>query len=188
VLALLLQASCVAEGPAVAVANEVEPAVFFPGDEGTISLTLKNTATQSSVTEGNFKPEGSEGSYTRITTVSTVSAGIESARLLSKRCVEWLSARTRSSEFFRIGALGPGESIRISFPVRVSKFCEDGTYFPEVLVSVENGEDVRFPIPVRVDSSALEMLADIPPEISLGDAKEVQVTVANNRPSAVSGV
>ena len=60
VLALLLQASCVAEGPpAVAVANEVEPAVFFPGDEGTISLTLKNTATQSSVTEGNFKPEGS---------------------------------------------------------------------------------------------------------------------------------
>jgi len=55
-------------------------------------------------------------------------------------------------------------------------------------VSVENGEDVRFPIPVRVDSSALEMLAEIPPEISLGDAKEVQVTVANNRPSAVSGV
>ena len=188
-LALLLQASCVAEGPAVAVVSyEVEPAVFFPGDEGTISLTLKNTATQSSVTEENFEPEGSEGSYTRITTVSTVSAEIESVRLLSKRGVEWLSARTRSSEFFRIGALGPGESIRISFPVRVSKFCEDGTYFPEVLVSVENGEDVRFPIPVRVESSALEMLADIPPEISLGDAKEVQVTVANNRPSAVSGV
>jgi len=41
---------------------------------------------------------------------------------------------------------------------------------------------------VRVESSSLEMLADIPPEISLGDAKEVQVTVANNRPSAVSGV
>ena len=189
VLALLLQVSCVAEGPAVAVVSyEVEPAVFFPGDEGTISLTLKNTATQSSVTEENFEPEGSEGSYTRITTVSTVSAEIESVRLLSKRCVEWLSARTRSSEFFRIGALGPGESIRISFPVRVSKFCEDGTYFPEVLVSVENGEDVRFPIPVRVESSALEILADIPPEISLGDAKEVRVTVANNRPSAVSGV
>ena len=53
---------------------------------------------------------------------------------------------------------------------------------------LRNGEDVRFPIPVRVESSALEMLADIPPEISLGDAKEVQVTVANNRPSAVSGV
>jgi len=60
VLTLLLQASCVAEGPAVTVVSyEVEPAVFFPGDEGTISLTLKNTATQSSVTEGNFKPEGS---------------------------------------------------------------------------------------------------------------------------------
>ncbi|MCW7074657.1 MAG: hypothetical protein OCU24_02235 [Candidatus Methanospirare jalkutatii] len=70
----------------------------------------------------------------------------------------------------------------------MSKFCEDCTYFPEVLVSVENGEDVRFPIPVRVDSSALEILAEIPPEISLGDAKEVQVTVANNRSSAVSGV
>ena len=188
VLAVLPQVHA-AEGPAVTVVSyEVEPAVFFPGDEGTISLTLKNTATQSSVTEENFEPEGSEGPYTRITTVSTVSAEIESVRLLNKRCVEWLSARTRSSEFFRIGALGPGESIRISFPVRVSKFCEDGTYFPEVLVSVENGEDVRFPIPVRVESSALEMLADIPPEISLGDAKEVRVTVANNRPSAVSGV
>ena len=186
---LLQQAVHAAEGPAVTVVSyEVEPAVFFPGDEGTISLTLKNTATQSSVTEENFEPEGSEGSYTRTTTVSTVSAEIESVRLLSKRCVEWLSSRTRSSEFFRIGALGPGESIRISFPVRVSKSCEDGTYFPEVLVSVENGEGVRFPIPVRVDSSALEILADIPPEISLGDAKEVQVTVANNRPSAVSGV
>ncbi|MCW7074658.1 MAG: hypothetical protein OCU24_02240 [Candidatus Methanospirare jalkutatii] len=95
VLALLLQASCAAEGPAVTVVSyEVEPAVFFPGDEGTISLTLKNTATQSSVTEENFEPEGSEGSYTRITTVSTVSAEIESVRLLSKKCVEWLSART----------------------------------------------------------------------------------------------
>ena len=153
VLAVLPQVHA-AEGPAVTVVSyEVEPAVFFPGDEGTISLTLKNTATQSSVTEENFEPEGSEGSYTRITTVSTVSAEIESIRLLSKKCVEWISSRTRSSEFFRIGALGPGESIRISFPVRVSKFCEDGTYFPEVLVSVENGKDVRFPIPVRVDTA-----------------------------------
>ena len=189
VLAVLLQAVCAAEaeGSAVAVVNHnVEPAVFFPGDEGTISLTLKNTVTQSTVTEESFKQERG-GSYTRTTTVSTTSAEIESVRLVSKKCVEWLSTRTRSSEFFRIGALGPGESIRISFPVRVNKFCEDGTYFPEVLVSVENGKDVRFPIPVRVDSSALDILVDIPPEISPGDSKEVRVTVANSRPSAVSG-
>ena len=189
VLVVLLQAVCAAEaeGSAVAVVNHnVEPAVFFPGDEGTISLTLKNTVTQSTVTEESFKQERG-GSYTRTTTVSTTSAEIESVRLVSKKCVEWLSTRTRSSEFFRIGALGPGESIRISFPVRVNKFCEDGTYFPEVLVSVENGKDVRFPIPVRVDSSALDILLDIPPEISPGDSKEVRVTVANSRPSAVSG-
>ncbi len=179
------------EMAAVAVVSyDVEPAVFFPGDEGIITVTLKNTATQSSVTEENYRP-GYGGGYTRTTYTTTGSEEIECVRLISGGdCVEWIEAHTRRiSEYRNIGALGPGESISISFPVRVRSFCRDATYFPIVSVDVEKGKDVRFPVPVRVDSSALNMIfEEIPPEISPGEAKEIRLTVANNRPSSLSGV
>ena len=130
-------------------------------------------------------------SYTSSTTAtSTISAEIETIRLSSSsREIEWLREGFQRSEYYNVGALGPGESVTISFPIKATAYASDRTYFPEVYIEVENGENVRFPVRVKVDSSEVEILdKDIPSEISLSESKQMAMVVANNRPNQVNGV
>jgi hypothetical protein len=192
VASLLLLATAVvsaADGPAVMVTDyKVEPEVLMPGDTGTITVTIQNMDTQSSETETTTTTTTSYTSST--TTTSTVNAEIESIRLSSKsRDIEWLREGIQCSEYYNIGALGPGESITIAIPIKAATHTSDGTYFPEVCIEVDNGDNVRFPVPVKVESSSVEILEkDVPSEISLSESKEIAMVVANNRPNSVSGV
>ncbi len=188
-LSLLATASAyAAEGPAVMITNyEVEPEVLMPGDTGTITVTIQNMGVLSTETETKTMTT----MYTTATkTTSTVSAEIETIRLSSRsRDIEWFREGFQRSEYYNVGALGSGESIIISLPIKAAAYAQDGTYFPEVCIEVENGENVRFPVPVKVDSSEVEIFEqDIPSEISLSESKEIVIVVANNRPNSVSGV
>ncbi|MGB7532481.1 MAG: hypothetical protein WA977_05820 [Halobacteriota archaeon] len=188
---LLLAAAAVsaADGPAVMITDyKVEPEVLMPGDTGTITVTIQNMDTQSSETKTTTTTTTSYTSST--TTTSTVNAEIESIRLSSRsRDIEWLREGSQRSEYFNVGALGPGESITIAIPIKAATHTSEGTYFPEVCIEVDNGDNVRFPIPVKVESSSVEILEkDVPSEISLSESKEIAMVVANNRPNPVSGV
>ncbi len=190
-LLLLVTASAsAAEGPAVMIVEHVvEPEALMPGDTGTITVTIQNMDTQSSETKmtttGKFSP-----SETTTTSTSSISAEIETIRLSSRsRDIEWLREGFQRSEYYNVGSLGPGEGITISLPIKGAAYAHDGTYFPEVCIEVENGENVRFPVPVKVDSSEVEILEqDIPSEISLSESKQIAIVVANNRPNQVRGV
>ena len=58
-----------------------------------------------------------------------------------------------------------------------------------MVIEVDKGKDVRFPVSVKVDSSSVEILEkDIPSEISLSESKKIAIVVANNRPNSVRGV
>ncbi len=192
VVSLLLLATAsvsAAEGPAVMIVDYgVEPEVLMPGDTGTITVTIQNIDTKSSETETTTYTT-TVGYTSSTTTISTISAEIETIRLSGRsRDIEWLREGSRRSEYYNIGALGPGESIRISLPIKAASSAH-GTYFPEVCIEVDNGENVRFPVPVKVDSSEVKILEkDIPSEISLSESKEMAIVVANNRPNIVSGV
>ncbi len=187
-LLLATASASAAEGPAVMIVDyEVEPEVLMPGDIGTITVTIQNMGTLSTETE----TETRTNMYTSATkTTSTISAEIETIRLSSRsRGIEWLREGFLRSEYYNVGALGPGESITISLPIKSATYAQDGIYFPEVCIEVKNGENVRFPVPVKVDSSEVEILEqDIPAEISLSESKEIAIVVANNRPNSVSGV
>jgi len=77
----------------------------------------------------------------------------------------------------------------IALPIKAAAYAHDSTYFPEVCIEVANGENVRFPVPVKVDSSEVEIFEkDIPSEISLSESKQMEMVVANNRPNSVKGV
>jgi len=193
VVALLLLATAMAsaaDGPAVMITDyNVEPDVLMPGDTGTITLTIKNMDTQSSESE-TIVENPSLGSQKTATSTRGISAEIDTIRLNSRsRNIEWLREGVQRSEYYNVGALGPGESITIALPIKAAAYASDGTYFSEVYIEVDNGENVRFPIPVKVESSSVELLEkDIPSEISLSESKGIAVVVANNRPNSVSGV
>jgi hypothetical protein len=188
-LLLATAAVSAADGPAVMITDyKVEPEVLMPGDTGTITVTIRNMDTQSSEIETTTTTTTSYTSST--TTTSTVNAEIESIRLSSRsRDIEWLREGFQRSEYYNIGALGPGESITIAIPIKAATHTSEGTYFPEVCIEVDNGDNVRFPVPVKVESSSVEILEkDVPSEISLSESKEIAMVVANNRPNSVSGV
>ncbi len=175
-----------AEGPAVMVTSyTVEPEALMPSDTGTITLTIKNMDEQSSEEETTVS-----GAGTTTIVKSSISAEIETIRLSSRSSdIEWLSEGSRRTEYYNIGALGPGEGINISIPIKAADYARDGTYHPEVYIEVENGKNVRFPVCVKVDSSEVELLeTDAHPEISLSESKQIGLVVANNRPNPVSGV
>lgn len=188
-LLLVTATASAAEGPAVMITGyTVEPEVLIPGDTGTITLTIKNMDTKSSETKTTTTTTTSYTSSTE--TTSTISAEIKTIRLSSRsREIEWLTEGFQRSEYYNVGALGPGESVTISFPIKATVYASDRTYFPEVYIEVENGENVRFPVRVKVDSSEVEILEkNIPSEISLSESKQMTMVVANNRPNSVSGV
>ena len=191
-LLLIVATASAAEGPAVMVTGyTVEPGVLMPGDTGTITLTIKNMDTQSSESETIVTdPLGTSQQTTTTTSTRGISAEIETIRLSSKSSeIEWLRKGTQRDEYLNVGALGPGESIMITLPIKASASAGDDTYFPEVYIEVDNGENVRRPVHVQVDSSEVQLLEeDIPSEISLSESKEIAIVVANNRPNTVSGV
>jgi hypothetical protein len=181
------------EGPAVMVtAYGVEPEALMPGDTGTITLTIKNPSitAESSETAMTYGKAGLPEQSTTTASTRDNSAEIKTIRLSSRGSgIEWSSEGFQRTEYGNIGALGPGESIELSIPIKAADYARDGTYYPEVYIEVENGENVRFPVSVKVDSSEVELLEmDVHPEISLSESKQIGLVVANNRPNPVSGV
>lgn len=187
---LTMAAVSAADGPAVMITDyKVEPEVLMPGDTGIITVTIQNMDTQSAETETTTTGKDSPSETTKTSTRS-ISAEIESIRLSgSDKNIEWSREGVQRSEYYNVGSLGPGESITISLPIEAATHTSDGTYFSEVYIEVDNGDNVRFPIPVKVESSSVEILEkDVPSEISLSESKEIALVVANNRPNSVSGV
>ena len=186
-LLLVMASASAAEGPAVMITNyTVEPGVLMPGDTGTITITIENMDILSSETE----IKTSQDLLTKTTTASTISAEIDCIRLSSRtRDIEWRSEGSKRTEYYNVGALGPGKSMTIPIPIKAASYAHDDTYSLEVYIEVDNGKNVRFPVPVKVDSSSVEILEkDIPSEISLSESKQIAIVVANNRPNSVSGV
>lgn len=191
VAALLLLATTAVSatsGPAVMVTDyKVEPEVLMPGDTGTIAVTIMNMDTKSSETESTTS--GGLGGATSSTKVSEVSAEIETIRLSSSGEIEWLQKCSHRTQYYNVGSLGQGQTILISLPIKAEDSTSDGTYFTELYIEVDNGDNVRFPVPVKVESSSVEILEkDIPADISLSESSEIAIVVANNRPNSVSGV
>ncbi|MDI6884826.1 MAG: hypothetical protein QMD22_00465 [archaeon] len=187
-LTVLFYPAAAESRPTVMITDyNVYPEVLMPGDTGTITVTIQNMDTLSSETETTTTKTTSYESST--TTTSTIRAEIETIRLSSRsRDIEWSREGFQRSEYYNIGALGPGESITISLPIKTAAHTSDGTYFPEVCIEVKKGENVRFPIPVKIDSSGVKISADAPSSIALGEITTIGLTVLNTRQNKIEAV
>ncbi|MBC7109520.1 MAG: hypothetical protein H5T46_00665 [Archaeoglobi archaeon] len=91
-----------------------------------------------------------------------------------------------------IGWIGAQETITLSFPVRAGE-VSDGVYYPQIVISVEGGESFVFPIPVKVDSSPLELhLSDIsssaPFSIVRNELTELSLELVNPRDNTIESI
>ncbi|MCX9010653.1 MAG: COG1361 S-layer family protein [Candidatus Methanoperedens sp.] len=142
----------------------VSPEVLMAGDATTVTLTLKNSASAYTI-----KMDGTDYS---------MNAQIQSAELIGNDVID-----VTSEPYYNAGIVGPGDSVELSYTVRVKNNTPDGTYF----LGFDLGGSARLyglnlKIPVRVDSSSIEASLSETPELNPGN---IILNVANKRPNTV---
>jgi uncharacterized membrane protein len=174
IILFMIPASSAAGEPTVMITEyKVNPSVMVPDGLGTISIVVKNTATSATTKENS-------GFFTNeftTTTVTDINVNIESVKLIGNGLV------VVSRDFDRVGEIGPGQSIPLTFTVRAPP--ENGMYYPEVWIDT-TGRSTRYPIPVNVNTSVgiqkqalLIVESSIPETVNPGDEIPVMITVRN---------
>ncbi|MGE5832539.1 MAG: hypothetical protein ACM3X8_06425, partial [Methanomicrobiales archaeon] len=147
-LVLILAAVPLAAGasttdPTVAITGyHVTPSILLPGDQGTIEITIANTASTASTTESTVQ-NGVSGSTTT-TTTKDMTVLVESVYMYGQ------GVEVLEGNFQQVGALGPGQSMTLTFLIKAPP--QAGMYFPEVWIRIPEGTSVKYPIPVNVNS------------------------------------
>jgi hypothetical protein len=161
-LSLLLILPAAASIPSVIITNyTVSPAVLLPGEEGIVTVIVKNTADTAQLTQSYFSDT------TETTTSIDINAPIDSVTMVGE------GIEVVSGGYQRIGDIGPGQAIPISFLIRAP--AQAGIYFPEIWIRVSDARSLKYPIPVNVNSEVniqkrplITILKDLPDSVTPG--------------------
>jgi hypothetical protein len=174
IASLVMPVSAVGE-PTVTITNyHVNPSVLMPDSLGTITITVTNTASSASIQENT----GGTPTDAATTKVTDINVNIENMHL------EGNGVDVLTKDFDRVGEIGPGQSIPITFSIRAPS--KNGMYFPEVWIDTTNGKSTRYPIPVNVNTAVgiqrqaiLIMDTSLTGSVNPGDEIPVTLTVRN---------
>ncbi len=146
-----------------------EPEVFMPGDTGTISFTLQNSASAYTVTIDGEQYD--------------TNARVQSASLQG---VEGIKVTTET--YYGNGVIGPGESIDLTYNLEVDESIPDGTYYLTFsTVGSSHSYNSNWRIPLKVDSSSVRVIPSKPLALENGEGT-LEFDVANIHPNALSSV
>ena len=176
ILLPFITAAVTAADPTVIVTDStVTPAVLMPGDTGTITLTIKNTAQAASEKENTGMVSGGVFSSMKNTDINVF---IENVHLDPN------GVTVLNEDFDRIGELGPGQSVPVTFVIKAP--ARSGIYFPEAWIDVKDGRSTRFPILVNVNTDiatqkkpSLAISKSLPAHAAPGDDIAAELTVEN---------
>ena len=146
-----------------------DPVVFMPGDIGTVSFTLTNTATESSVTIDDVDYD--------------TNARVQSAALNGVEGID-----VTSDNYVGSGIVGAGDSITLSYNVELADEVKDGTYYLDLsMVGNSHTYNNNWRIPVKVDSASIKVIPSKPMEL-LNGVGTLEFDVANMHPNTLSSV
>ncbi len=153
----------------------ITPQVLAPGDHGTITVVIKNTATTATLQESSGIT--SAGSFETVRSVD-IPAQIDTISLQGN------GITVLSSSYQRFGSLGPGQSATVTFAIQAPGV--EGIYFPEVWVDINGGKSVRYPVPVNVNAKnqvlrapAIVVTKILPASVNPGDSFQVSLSFLN---------
>lgn len=146
-----------------------DPVVFMPGDVGTVSFILANTATESSVTIDDVDYD------TNARVQSGVLKGVEGIDVTS-------------DSYVGSGVIGPGDSITLSYNIELADDAKDGAYYLDfAMVGNSHTYNNNWRIPVKVDSASVKVIPSKPMELVNGEGT-LEFDVANMHPNTLSSV
>jgi hypothetical protein len=162
--------------PTVTITDyKVTPAVLLPGDKGTITLTLKNTAQSASIKENTGIISGGTFANTKSTDINV---------FIERIHLEGNGITILTESIDRLGELGPGQSVPVTFVIQAP--AKDGIYFPEAWIDVKDGRSTRYPMTVNVNTDistqkkpALSVSQSLPDRVAPGDDCSAGITITN---------
>jgi|Deesub1362B_J571_1020462.scaffolds.fasta_scaffold00071_31 hypothetical protein len=100
--------------------------------------------------------------------------------------------KSKYVNYQHIGWIAPSETLTLSFPISAGD-VQDGSYYPQVVISIEGGESLVFPIHVRVDSSSPELhlvgiSSEAPLSIVRGAKAEITLEITNPRDNSLNSL
>ncbi|MDD1684905.1 MAG: S-layer protein [Methanoregula sp.] len=153
----------------------VTPSVLMSGDTGTITMTIRNTAEVASEKENSGIVQGGTFASTKSTDINVF---IENVHLDPN------GITVLNDDFDRIGELGPGQSVPVTFVIRAPD--KSGIYFPEAWIDVKDGRSTRFPMLVNVNTdiatqkkSSLAVTRILPEQVAPGEDFTAQLIIEN---------
>ena len=147
-----------------------DPEVFMPGDRGTVTVTLQNTASNPTVTIG-----GSD-----FDTNARIQAAV--LRPVSDGII------VLDAPYGDMGLLGPGDSIKLTFNVKVAEDAPEGTHNFELAIEGNSFDyNSRKNIPLKVDSSNIRVIPSKELQLTNGEST-IEFDVANTHPNEFSSV
>jgi hypothetical protein len=175
ILAVLAVPASAADEPTVTVTDfKVSPSVLMPDSLGTITITVKNTATSATLKENT----GITTTDATTTKVTDINVNIENVKLEGNGII------VLSNDFQRVGEIGPGQSIQLTFSIQAPP--KNGMYFPEVWIDTSGGTSTRYPVPVNVNTAVgierqaiLIVGSSLSGSVNPGDEIPVTLTVSN---------
>ncbi len=176
IFVLLLNPVCSAEKPTVIISKyQITPSILTPGEIGSITVTLTNTASQATKT-ASVTSEGKSPSTETVTL--PVNAFIQSAILKTK------DFEILDGWYEDIGDIGPGQSTTLTFMIRAPD--HEGVFFPEVWIRIQDGESVKYPIPVNVNTGYalskkpnFQVIRTVPDQVIPGDSFNISLNLLN---------
>ncbi len=146
----------------------VTPEILMPGDTGIVTVTIKNTA--------DIQIGGSETEFPYI----------ESIYLDGGRDIRVTGGNSRFEGF-----IGTDQSIDVSFLIVAKR---TGIFLPELLIRLRNQENIRYPVPVNVNTRIATIkqpalvLSQMQKDCRPGDDRVIPITIENKGESAARDV
>lgn len=162
--------------PTVTVTSyTVSPSVLMPDSLGTVTVTVKNTASSASMSEKTGKLAADDYSVVKTTDINVF---IENIHL------EGNGITVLTRDYDRVGELGPGQSLPVTFSIEAP--AKSGMYYPEVWIDTKGGTSTKYPFPVNVNTAIgirkqaiLIMDSSLTGSVNPGDEIPVTLTVSN---------
>jgi hypothetical protein len=175
IIAGMIGSVSAATEPTVTISEyKVNPSVLMPDSLGTITITIKNTATSATLEEN----VGTSSNAAATSRTTDINVNIENIKLVGNGII------VLSKDFQSVGEIGPGQSIPITFSIQAP--AATGMYYPEVWIDTTGGRSTRYPIPVNVNTAIgiqkqaiLILGSSLTGSVNPGDEIPVSLTVSN---------
>jgi len=214
IIIALFPAPALALGPTVVVQQyHVYPDSFMPGDTGTITITIRNSALATPIAEGTSsgqtsETEGTTDTYTGISqgyyssgTTQNTTTGQSSqssseqstyyypmdANITGAQLYGTSQFSVESPAYEDMGRIGPGDTVTFTFVVRASADAPDGIHFLTFkLETSDPGVYFNYQIPLKVDASTLRLILSGQPSVVGSSPGDLVFDVVNIRSNDVS--